>query len=140
MRFVETILLSTHETLHIKKYTLYSESNVPYILFDVCGCFDVLGFGLSRFKSIAATSKSKNSVFASSAKMSKLLLFGYKETFVKQADSSLLSPLFRDVFPRRSTYPFLLHFGKVRIYVLSRKSSHICPFSEKNRIKTHRFL
>ena len=54
-RFVETVLLSTHETLHIKKYTLYSESNVPYILFDICGCFDVPGFELSRFYSIAAT-------------------------------------------------------------------------------------
>ena len=71
MRFVETILLSTHETLHIKKKTLYSESNVSYILFDIC--FDVLGFELSRFYSIAATSKSKNSVFASSANMYKLL-------------------------------------------------------------------
>ena len=135
MRFVETILLSTHETLHIKKYTLYSESNVSYILFDICGCFDVLGFELSRFYSIAATSKSKNSVFASSANMSKLVLFGYNETFVKQEDSSLLSPLLMKAFercvPRRSTYPFLLHFGKVRIYVLSRKSSHICPFLEK---------
>ena len=29
------VLLSTHETLHIKKYTLYSESNVSYILFDI---------------------------------------------------------------------------------------------------------
>ena len=63
--FVETVLLSTHETLHIKKYTLYSESNVSYILFDIYGCFDVPGFELSRFNSIAATS---------SANMSKLLL------------------------------------------------------------------
>ena len=55
-RFVETVLLSTHETLHIKKYTLYSESNVSYILFDICGCFDVPRFELSRFYSIAATS------------------------------------------------------------------------------------
>ena len=70
-RFVETVLLSTHETLHIKKYTLYLESNASYILFDICGCFDVPGFELSRFYSIAATSKSKNSVFASSANMSK---------------------------------------------------------------------
>ena len=51
-RFVETVLLSTHETLHIKKYTLYSESNISYILLDICGCFDVPGFD-----SIAATSK-----------------------------------------------------------------------------------
>ena len=29
------VLLSTHETLHIKKYTLYSESNVSYIPFDL---------------------------------------------------------------------------------------------------------
>ena len=56
-RFVETVLLSTHETLHIKKYTLYSESNVSYMLFDICGCFDVPGFELSMFYSIAATSK-----------------------------------------------------------------------------------
>ena len=56
-RLVETVLLSTHETLHIKKYTLYSEPNVSYILFDICGCFDVPGFELSRFYSIAATSK-----------------------------------------------------------------------------------
>ena len=31
-RFVETVLLSTHVTLHIKKFTLYSESNVSVIL------------------------------------------------------------------------------------------------------------
>ena len=47
-RFVETVLLST-----------YSESNVSYtcILFDICGCFDVPGFELLRFYSIATTSK-----------------------------------------------------------------------------------
>ena len=56
-RFVETVLLSTHETLHIKECTLYSESNVSYILFDICGCFGVPGFELSRFYSIAVTSK-----------------------------------------------------------------------------------
>ena len=58
-RFVETVLLSTHETLHIKKYTLYSESNVSYtcILFDIRVCFDVPGFELLRLYSIAATSK-----------------------------------------------------------------------------------
>ena len=56
-RFVEAVLLSTHGTLHIKKYSLYSESNVSYILFDICGCFGVPGFELSRFYSIAATSK-----------------------------------------------------------------------------------
>ena len=73
-RFVETVLLSTHETLHIKKYTLYSQYNVSYVLFDICGCFDVPGLELSMFYSIAATSKilkSKNSAFASSANMSK---------------------------------------------------------------------
>ena len=37
--FVETVLLSTHETLRIKKYILYSESNQLYNLFDVT--FDV---------------------------------------------------------------------------------------------------
>ena len=55
--FVETVLLSTHETLHIMKYTLYSESNVSYILFDVCECFDEPGFELLRFYPIASTSK-----------------------------------------------------------------------------------
>ena len=53
------------------------------ILFDISGCFDVPGFELSRFYSIAATSKKKeqrktcfgiNNTFASSANMSKLLL------------------------------------------------------------------
>ena len=56
---------------------------MSYILFDLCGSFDVPGFELSRLYSIAATSKSKNSVqtyfeinntFASNANMSKLLL------------------------------------------------------------------
>ena len=56
-RFVETVLLSTHEILHIKKYTLYWEFNVSYILFDICGCLDVPGFELLRFYSIAATAK-----------------------------------------------------------------------------------
>ena len=72
-RFVETVLLSTHETLHIKKYTLYSESNISYILFDICRCFDVPGFELSRFTLLLQLLKSKNSVFASSANMSKLI-------------------------------------------------------------------
>ena len=40
-----------------KMYTLYTESNVSYILFDICGCFDVPGFELLRFYSIASTSK-----------------------------------------------------------------------------------
>ena len=56
-RFVETVLLSTNETLQIQKYILYSESNVSYILFDICGCFNVPGFELPRFYSIAATYK-----------------------------------------------------------------------------------
>ena len=58
---------------------------MSYILFDICGCFDVPGFELWRFYSIGATVllKGKNSVqncfainntFASSANMSKLLL------------------------------------------------------------------
>ena len=52
---------------------------MSYILLDICECFDVSGFELSRFYSIA-TSLSMNSVqtcfainntFASSANMSK---------------------------------------------------------------------
>ena len=35
---------------------------MSYTLFDICGCFDVPGFELSMLYSIAATSKSKNSV------------------------------------------------------------------------------
>ena len=34
-----------------------SESNVSYILFDIFVCFDVSGFELSKFNSIAPTSK-----------------------------------------------------------------------------------
>ena len=74
MRIVETVLLSTHEKLHIKKYTLYSESNVSYILFDICGCFDVPGSSCRGFTLLVQLVKRKNSVFASSANMSKLLL------------------------------------------------------------------
>ena len=44
MRFIETVLLSTHETLHVKKYTLYSESNVSYILFDTTDASMYEGF------------------------------------------------------------------------------------------------
>ena len=68
------VLLSTHETLHVKKYTLYSESNVSYILFHICGCFVVPGFELSRFYSIAAISKKWEQLICSSAIMSKFLL------------------------------------------------------------------
>ena len=35
------------------------QNNVSFILFDICGCFDVPGFELSRFYSITATSKKK---------------------------------------------------------------------------------
>ena len=83
-RFFETVLLSTHETLHIKGCTLYSESNVSYILFDICGCFGVPGFELSlgftlrlqllKRKNSIQTCLAINNTFASSANMSKLLL------------------------------------------------------------------
>ena len=45
-RFVETVLSSTHETLQIKKYTIYIRNPMCYI-FDICECFDVPGFELS---------------------------------------------------------------------------------------------
>ena len=105
-RFVETVLLSTHETLHIKKYTLNPESNV------------------------AAASKSKNSVFASSANMSKLLLLlRWFLAKMRRLWNRQTVPYYfrcwwrpwRDMFPCGSTHPFLLHFWKVCI----------CPSSEK---------
>ena len=46
-----------HVRYNNKKYTLYSEPNVSYILFDICGFFGETGFELSSFYSIAATSK-----------------------------------------------------------------------------------
>ena len=83
--------------------------------------------------------KSKNSVLASSANMSKLLLlsdvFGWNETFVKQADSSLLFPLLMKALERCVYYPIILPFRKVRIYGDINTS-----FLGKVRIKTHRFL
>ena len=64
MRFIETVLLTTHETLHVKKYTLYSKSNVSYILFDIYGCFDVRGFWKSshiwRYRDIFSRKRSRN--------------------------------------------------------------------------------
>ena len=101
MRFVETVPLSTHEKLHIKKYTctLYSESNVSYFystyadssMYQVSSCrgFTLL-LQLLRYK-------------LASREIIRLLLartcpnyyfysvdFWLEETLVKQADSSLL--------------------------------------------------
>ena len=142
-RFVETVLLSTHETLHIKNYTLYSQYNVSNILFAICGCIDVPGFELSMFYSIAATSK-KNSVFASSANMSKLLLLlrwflaKMRHLWNRQAVPYYFRfwwRSWRDVFPRGSTLTIHSPFGKVRIYGDIKTS-----FLRKVRVKTHRFL
>ena len=81
-RFVEMVLLSTHETLHIKKYTLYSKSNVSYILFDIyasmyqgssCWGFTIL-LQLLKSKNSVQTCFAINNTFASSANMSKLSL------------------------------------------------------------------
>ena len=59
-----------------------------HILFGICGCFDVPGFGLSRFYSILLQllKSNKNSIFASSANSPSYYFYSDDETFVKQAD------------------------------------------------------
>ena len=89
--------------------------------------------------------KSKNSVFASSANMSKLLLLlrwfllewdvcetGRQFPIISVADEGLLGEM---CFPTGLHYPIILPFGKVRIYGDINTSS-----LEEVRIKTHRFL
>ena len=117
----------------------YSESNVSYILFDICGCFDVPGFELSRFTLLLLLLKS-NSVFASSTNMSKLLLLlRWFLAKMRRLWNRQTVPYYfrcwwwpwRDVFPCGSTLPF----GKVRIYGDIKTS-----FLGKVHIKTYRFL
>ena len=65
------------------------------------------------------------------------MILGYRETFVKQADSSVADEgrLGEMCLPAGLHYPFILPFGKVRIYGDIKTS-----FLGKVRIKTHRFL
>ena len=75
-RFVEAVLLSTHETLHIKKYTLYYIRNPMFLIFYLTYADSSMYQGSScrGFTLLLQLLKSKNSVFTSSANMSKLFL------------------------------------------------------------------
>ena len=142
------VLLSTHETLHIKKYTLYSESNVLYILFDIyrdasmyqgssCWGFTLL-LQLLKSKNSVQTCFAINSTFASSANMSKLLLleWDFSETYY----SLCWWMPWRYVFPRGSTLSINSPFWKsphIWRYITGEIKT---SFLGKVRIKTHRFL
>ena len=76
-RFVETVLLSTHETLHIKGHSeIYHIRNQMFHIFysTYADASMYQGSICRRFTLSLQLPKSKNSVLASSANMSKLLL------------------------------------------------------------------
>ena len=138
--FVETVLLSTQETLHIKKYTLYFIQKPMFHIFysTYADASMYQGSSCRGFTLLLQLLKSKNSVFASSSNMSKLLLLlRWFLAKMRRLWNRQTVPYYfrcwwrpwRDVFPCGSTLSIHSPFWKswhIWRYkdILSRKSSH----------------
>ena len=139
-RFVETVLLSTHKTLHIKRYTVYFIRNPMFLIFysTYADASMYQGSSCRGFTLLLQLLKSKNSIFASRANMPNYYFFlrwflaRMRRLWNRQAVPNYFRCWWRpwrDVFPRGSTLSIHSPFWKsshIWRYkdILSRKSLH----------------